>query len=205
MCGRYVFIPNDDFAMRFNLKKLPPLEKNYNVTPTMLMPIITNTIDHKVNFKKWGLAVSWGNQRTLLINIRSETVLEKEHFNKLFAHNRCLVPNNGFYEWQKTTHGKQPYYISLPQNKPCSFAGIYEQNEFSILTCAANDTVKPIHNRMPIILKPSDESLYLNPQTSLKVVHDLCQPYNEALISCRVGKATPNNNAAKLLKRNPNN
>jgi putative SOS response-associated peptidase YedK len=96
-----------------------------------------------------------------MINARAETVTSKPAYRGPFRYRRCLVPANGFYEWHKGAEGKQPYYITLKTNEPFAFAGLWdhwtspdgsEMESFSIIVTAANDIVRPIHDRMPVIL-----------------------------------------------------
>jgi len=107
-----------------------------------------------------------------LIYARAETVAEKPAFRKAFAHRRCLVLADGFYEWKGEGRSKQPYYIHLTDNRPFAFAGLWEHwdkvadreiNSWTIITTVPNAIVEPIHQRMPVILHPRDYSLWLDP------------------------------------------
>ena len=108
-----------------------------------------------------------------LINARAETVAEKPSFRAAFRQRRCLIPADGFYEWQQVTGSrqKQPYFISLQDERPFAFAGLYERwnspdgenfDTCTILTTAANEAIAPIHNRMPVILAPQEYAQWLD-------------------------------------------
>ena len=110
-----------------------------------------------------------------MINARSETVSEKPSFRHAFSKRRCLIPSSGFYEWEKTENGKQPWFIS-GKNQPFVFAGIWEQwkspegfslKTCAILTCEANELMTPIHHRMPVILQEKERNIWLDPQPKL--------------------------------------
>lgn len=105
-----------------------------------------------------------------LINARAETVAEKPMFKRLMTRNRCLVPATGFYEWMKTDDGKIPYYIKSRDRRYISYAGLYDNwrspegkviSSFTILTTTANELMRPIHDRMPVILTEGDEERWL--------------------------------------------
>jgi putative SOS response-associated peptidase YedK len=108
-----------------------------------------------------------------MINARSETVAEKPAFRAAFRRRRCLVVADGFYEWQKLERGKQPFYVRLRNGQPFAFAGLWEQwkgpddhviESCTLLTTQPNDLIRPVHNRMPVILHPSDYGLWLDPR-----------------------------------------
>ena len=107
-----------------------------------------------------------------MINARAETVAEKPSFRAAYKYRRCLVPTDGFYEWQKTKEGKQPHLIGMADGTPFAFAGLWEHWErngsviesCTILTTDANELVSSIHNRMPVILEPADFDEWLSPK-----------------------------------------
>lgn len=170
MCGRYVLWQTDteleDLYLAAGLDDVSP---NYNAAPTHQMPVFSHGTLQKM---RWGLIPSWAKDEKLgykLFNTRSETVFEKPMWKGLIARNRCLVPANGFYEWKKTGSGKIPYYIHLPGEPLFSFAGISETwrhdgkdwHTFSIMTTRPNAEMEPIHDRMPVIIDPSDYDMWL--------------------------------------------
>ncbi|TFG49468.1 MAG: SOS response-associated peptidase, partial [Anaerolineales bacterium] len=131
-----------------------------------------------LDFYRWGLIPSWTKADNLgkfnLINARSETAAEKSSFKNSFRRRRCLVLADGFYEWSKSTAGnvKTPYYFTLKDQTPFAFAGLWEiwnspegdlLKSACILTTTPNEVVKPVHNRMPVILHPENYETWLSP------------------------------------------
>jgi putative SOS response-associated peptidase YedK len=130
---------------------------------------------------------SWAKAKGFkpVINARAETAATKPMFRHALAGNRCLVPADGFYEWKKTEAGKVPYRITLANEEPFAFAGIWNVLEtedkalltFAILTTTSNDLMQDIHNRMPVILPAAAEALWLDPTRDAGDVKDLLKPY----------------------------
>ncbi|GGG18291.1 hypothetical protein GCM10011323_23090 [Pontibacter amylolyticus] len=122
------------------------------------------------------------------INARAETLTEKPSFRNLLISKRCLVPADGFYEWQVTPQGKVPYRILLKNEELFSFAGLWDEwldkstdevlHTYTIITTNANDIVKPIHGRMPVILSPEAEELWLGEHETQEALLALLNPYN---------------------------
>jgi putative SOS response-associated peptidase YedK len=169
MCGRYAVKSDiEEISELFTGKfRYPEFKPNYNVAPSQKALIVTHDDDgFEGVLAKWGLLPAWmKSDRKPFINARSETVLEKPSFKYLFKKNRCVIPADGFYEWKKVGSGKQPVYFHL--DKPFAFAGFWEKNKesddktFLILTTEANETVKPVHSRMPVILEEFQISAWL--------------------------------------------
>lgn len=169
MCGRYVVAYPKDFAERFGIDaENPNLESRYNVAPSQQMPVVVSDTKRRLLTMRWGLIPFWNKDQSAngWINARSETVATKPAFRTPFKRHRCLVPASGFYEWAKSESGKIPYYFQVPKASVFAFAGIYDiwkhpsQKDvysYSILTAAANDSIKDVHHRMPIILNPNHE------------------------------------------------
>jgi putative SOS response-associated peptidase YedK len=190
MCGRYSFVPNDTFAQRFSIadQQLPLLPR-YNVAPNQSMPVIVHNSPNRVIEMQWGLIPSWSREPRVkfsTINARAETIMTSPVYRGPFRSRRCLVPASGFYEWQQTSHGKQPYCIRLHDGELFAFAGLYdvwhdaaghELCSYSIITTTPNDLVAPIHNRMPVILRREDESTWLDKETDLSRLRSLLAPY----------------------------
>lgn len=138
---------------------------------------------------RWGLIPSWADDPGIgarMINARSETVAEKPSFRRAFKDRRCLIPADGFYEWQRTNGGKQPYYFQTEDRRPFAFAGLWESwsregeeiHSCAILTTNANDLVGEIHPRMPVILPPEDYDLWLDPDArESDLLLPLLRPY----------------------------
>ena len=153
------------------------MQPNYNVAPTQEVPAVVagnGGGERRLEMLRWGLIPSWADDPGIgarMINARSETVAEKPSFRPAFKERRCLIPADGFYEWQKTNGGKQPHYIRMKNGRPFAFAGLWESwkgdgNEIrscTILTTNPNDIAGEIHNRMPVILPPEGYEVWLDP------------------------------------------
>lgn len=209
MCGRFArFSPAHIFRMLFQLDEFLDLIPQYNIAPGQDVYAVRgiNIRDERqrtaspkdytkeVAPLKWGLIPFWSKDPTIgnkLINSRSETVAEKPAFREAFKNRRCLIPTDGFYEWQKQKQGpKQPYFIHMKDNQPFAYGGIWEQwknsegkkiETFSILTTSPNEIVKPIHNRMPVIIDSKDFDIWLNPTVQEPVeLKPLLEPYDDS-------------------------
>jgi putative SOS response-associated peptidase YedK len=162
---------------QFALETQPALFPRYNIAPSQPVAVVRQAADGTRELVKlrWGLVPSWakdvsvGNQ---LINARSETAATKPAFRAAMRQRRCLVPTDGFYEWKKVGKQKQPYFIRRADDKPFAFAGLWERwsdaegrplETCTILTTDANDVLRPLHERMPVIVEPADYSAWLDP------------------------------------------
>jgi putative SOS response-associated peptidase YedK len=154
------------------------MQPRYNIAPTQ--PVATvrtarGSGDREMVFLRWGLVPSWSKDPSIgsrMINARSETVADKPAFRAAFRRRRCLVPADGFYEWQKQNGWKQPFYIHLREGRPFAFAGLWEFwkgegdviiESCTLLTTEPNDLIRPLHSRMPVILHPQQYDLWLDP------------------------------------------
>lgn len=180
MCGRFTLTQSGDIIARhFDLAAVPDLESRYNIAPTQPVAIVRTTPEdpqRQFTYVLWGLIPSWSKDPQIgarLINARAETVTEKPSFRAAFKRRRCLIPADGFYEWQRSPDGKQPYYFQLEDQAPFAFAGLWEHWEAgtgeviescTILTTEATDWLRPIHDRMPVILNTQDYNLWLDPE-----------------------------------------
>jgi len=181
MCGRYTFFDVSKLYERFGVNDRIDWDRaRYNVTPGSLMPVVLRQSPNSVKIMKWGLVPFWAKDPRIgyrMINARAETIESKPAFRKPFLAQRCLVPANGFFEWQHA-NGKQPYYIELAGRPVFTMAGLYdrwtdaegkETLSYTIITTAANAMMTPIHNRMPVILTPEAETEWLDPTVTDKV------------------------------------
>lgn len=177
MCGRYALHTTDELEERYRVEVNEAIRPNYNAAPSQTMPVVTN---EGLELMRWGLIPRWAKDEKIgykLINARSETVFEKPMWKGIVKRNRCLVPANGFYEWQKRGSGKQPFYIHYPDERIFSFAGIWETwlhegtewHTYTILTTAPNKEMEPIHDRMPVILHSEDEAQWLAADTEEEI------------------------------------
>ena len=132
MCGRYTLrTPVDVLAEGFEIEEHPSsITPNYNTAPTQEVAAVVEEDDkRKLEMFHWGLIPSWAKDPAIgnkMINARAETVSEKPSFRKAFKVRRCLILADGFYEWQKTDNGKQPYHIRMQDGSPFAFAGLWE-------------------------------------------------------------------------------
>ncbi|HET6518666.1 MAG TPA: SOS response-associated peptidase [Geminicoccaceae bacterium] len=180
MCGRYTLAtPVDDLQRRFGFAERPNLAPSYNIAPTQAAPVIRRWAaagGRELAILRWGLVPAWSegpDGRFSMINARAETVATKPAYRAAFRQRRCLVPADGFYEWQKRDGRKQPYFIRLRSGEPMAFAGLWERwtshtgqdaiESFTIVVTDANELVRPIHDRMPVILAPEDYDRWLDP------------------------------------------
>lgn len=178
MCGRITLTSEPhQIAERFFLDLVPDLAPSFNIAPGReICAILPNpdTDGRLVRMFNWGLKLPWLDNRPnppKLINARSETVQEKPAFREAFGKRRCIIPIDGFYEWQKRGDDKQPFYFSGRHQSLLAVAGLWESHEYpgnrridscTILTCEANRTMRPVHHRMPVILPEKDWSLWLD-------------------------------------------
>ena len=204
MCGRYVI--NNPVSKTQKLVKTAIQvtdNENYNAHPYQKLPVIKkykngNTLENLM----WGLVPEWAKNRNFkaLINARLETIDEKISFKKLIKNFRCIVVADGFYEWKRGDKEKIPYYFIREDKKPIFFAGIYNSDQYCIITEEASDNVKEVHHRQPVIINQSDVNRYLNLELSgssfLKEIKKPNLIFHE--ISKDVNK--PSNNIASLIQ-----
>jgi len=191
MCGRFTLnLPPEILAKIFSIPA-PSLTPRYNIAPSQQIAVIRNfSGENHLDYMRWGLVPSWAEDTSIgykLINARSETVFEKNSFKRAIRTRRCLIPASGFYEWQHSDNVKTPYYISMADDQPMAFAGIWEQwkapdhsilETCAILTTAANHLMETIHDRMPVILHPQEYSLWLDREVSEpESLKQLFKPY----------------------------
>ncbi len=200
MCGRYTLATIEEHLVQeFDVLQTDIIESRYNIAPTQSAPIV-RMMDgdrrRQLDTMRWGLIPHWAKDSTIgnrMINARSESVDSKPSFRKPFRSQRCLIPCTGFYEWKKVEGGtpsrpkKQPYYIRRQDERVFAFAGLWDRwhgpegeaiESYAILTTEPNDLLRPLHNRMPVIIAPNDYDLWL--ATNIQDVDSLkplFQPY----------------------------
>ncbi|HBG08967.1 MAG: SOS response-associated peptidase [Limnochordia bacterium] len=169
MCGRFtLYTPLDELAERFSLQELPwEYAPSFNVAPTqMVFSVLRGQNSRIPALLRWGLTPPWQKPGSRpLINARLETVAEKPSFRSLVNTHRCLILADGFYEWKAENGGKYPVYITLDGGKPFAFAGLWQEGDVpscTIITQPASSFLQPIHHRMPVILTPETEQLWLS-------------------------------------------
>lgn len=224
MCGRYTLTRSiREVEERFNVAEAAQtsLEPRYNVAPGQDLPVVTRHSPNQLEVMRWGLVPSWAKDTKIgyqMINARAEGIEAKPAFRKPFRSQRCIVPSTGFYEWQKVnSRQKIPYFFTLKhtasENPLFGFAGLYDIHfdeagnklkTYTIITTEANELVGQIHDRMPVILKPEDEAIWLDadlhdPEPLLALLRpypaDLMQTYT---VSTLVNK--PQNEGPELLQ-----
>ena len=193
MCGRYTLaISKRRLAEAFDLSgEMPDLTPSYNVTPMQAVAtVLGDGGERRLELMRWGLIPSWADDPeigTRMINARSETVAEKPSFRAAFEKRRCLIPVDGFYEWQKTAGAKQPFHIRLQDGRPFALAGLWEKwrdeggleiRSCTILTTEANGLLASVHGRMPVMLDPENYDFWLDPEVQeAGPLSQLLKPY----------------------------
>ena len=177
MCGRFVLQTDlSRIVESFDIQEIAcQYRPSNNIFPgQQIIAVVHDNINHLVEFK-WGLIPWWSKDPSIgnrMINARAETVAEKPAFRKAFKEHRCLIIADGFYEWQKLGRVKKPLYFSLQSNEPFGFAGLYETwispdnqqiNTCTIITTEPNELIRPIHDRMPVILSKDKEAIWIEP------------------------------------------
>lgn len=193
MCGRFTLTQPANIAAKFGLDNFAPVESEFytprfNVAPTQRIVVIpTIDMQREARRMRWGLIPYWANDMKMgsnLINVRAEGIATKPAFRSAFKSRRCLIPADGFYEWQQTTRGKQPYRIVLRSGELFAFAGLWERwrnpegetiESCCIVTCEPNALAARFHERMPVIVAPEDYDTWLigTPEQALA----LLKPY----------------------------
>jgi len=205
MCGRYV-VTNPVSKTKSLVKTAIKVEdkENYNAHPYQELPVIKKyTNGNALENLKWGLVPSWSKKKEFkpLINARLETIDEKVSFKKLIQLTRCVAVANGFYEWKREERNKIPYYFLREDKKIIYIAGIYENDQFCLVTEEANKNVLEIHRRQPVILNEKDVNRYLNIELNGSSFLKECKkPVLEFYeVSKEVNK--PTNNSISLIQR----
>ncbi len=192
MCGRFTLrTPSGLLVERFRLDAPPPLTQRYNIAPTQLVATIglSTERNRQLVFRQWGLIPSWADGPAVghrMINARSDTVATKPSFRAAFKRRRCLIPADGYYEWQAVDGRKQPYLFHRANDEPFAFAGLWEiwkandgatLESCTIITTNANQATLPIHDRMPVILGPADYDVWLDSSTTdANLLQELLRP-----------------------------
>jgi putative SOS response-associated peptidase YedK len=210
MCGRFTLrtrLAELLDAFLIGEQNLPPFLPRYNIAPSQPVfavrekPGGASPVREAVALR-WGLIPSWASDPAIgnrLINARGETVAEKPAFRTALRRRRCLVVADGFYEWKAEGKLKQPYFIHFRDDRPFAFAGLWESWEgndhprietCTIITTEANDLMRPIHDRMPVILPPNDNARWLAPiEQEAEVLLPLLSPYvGDDLEACPVNR-----------------
>jgi len=183
MCGRFTLhTPEARIRETFNLEQTQPigLTPRFNIAPSQQIPIIRNSESGpEMMLARWGLVPAWSKEpktKYSTINARIESVAVKPTYRASFRHKRCLIPADGFYEWQVVNGHKVPHYIRMRDGDVFAFAGLWEHWEHegetldscSIIVMPANEVMKPLHDRMPAIISPTHYDLWLDSRITEK-------------------------------------
>lgn len=223
MCGRFAQFASGElleshFQASYEGERLPA---RYNVAPGT--PILICRADgrgRRLLPVHWGLIPSWAKDRKVgyrTINARAETVAEKPAFRAAFKRRRCLIPADGFYEWQSGADGKQPFFVRRRDGRPLAFAGLWEHwtdpetgeplESATIIVTQASAQLHRIHERMPVILQPSRYGTWLDPQNlARKPLQQLLQPFeDDGLVAYPVSRRVnrPQEDDAGLIDEGP--
>ncbi len=200
MCGRFTISKTEqELEKRFGANFYTRvLEARYNIAPTRNSPVITAGEPATFQFFRWGLVPFWAKDPSVglrMINARQETLQEKPAFRNAWLHRRCLVIADSWYEWLPLGKRKQPYRLLRTDREAFAFAGLWETwspahkgenrdpaqdlHSFTIITCPAPGSIAHIHDRMPAILLPDHERLWLDHSLPAREVEQLMMPYPE--------------------------
>jgi putative SOS response-associated peptidase YedK len=213
MCGRfYLTATPAEIRKQFKIQNVPALMPHYNIAPTQASPIvIAEGKGRELHLARWGLVPPWSRDLSLgarMINAPAEALEDRAAYSAPFRSQRCLVPANGFYEWQSHGSKKQPYKIALRNGALIAFAGLWEKwtpesgdpvETFTIITTAASKLVSEVHDRMPVIIAPADYQLWIT--ASLATAKKLLLPYASGLTITPIGERVNNiqNDDVELL------
>lgn len=223
MCGRFsIVVTIEELMERFLLDQDADgilYTPSYNVAPGRPIPaIIAHEGKNRMGTLRWGLIPSWAKDEKIgynTINAKAETLLEKASFKTAFERRRCIIPADGFYEWKALPGGgKQPMRIVLKRLPVFAMAGLYDTwtapdgrriSSCTVITTTPNELMADIHNRMPVILRPGDESLWLDrTRYDGELLQSLLAPYEASEMEAYpVSPAVGNvrNDGPELIRR----
>jgi len=201
MCGRFTAtFEFSDIRVRWNLDlDLPKYTRRFNVAPEQVSPTIPVIVRHngvnECRLMHWGLIPHWAADPSIgnrMINARAETLTELPSFKSLVNGGRCIIPADGFYEWRKEGKRKVPMWVHLKTKEPFALAGLWDVwrkpdgkrvESFTIITTEPNELLRPIHNRMPVILDRDNEEQWLDSsRTPFVKAQSLLKSYPEDLM-----------------------
>lgn len=198
MCGRaYRTTPAGNLAKHFEAElKADNLDSHYNIPPTADVAAVRQDKDgdgRELVSLYWGLIPSWakddGKRRPMLHNARAETAHEKSSFRSAFNKRRCLIVFDGFFEWlREDKNNKRPFLIRRKDEAPMAMAGLWEYSPAfelesgTVLTTTANELLRPVHTRMPVILEPEEQRLWLDPEAAVPTLREALNPIDSNLL-----------------------
>ncbi len=200
MCGRYELHSQPAaIALTFGLSHPPPWHARYNIAPMTEVPVVRVNAagERELVRMRWGLVPRWAKDPSIgakMINARGETIAEKPSFRTAYRRHRCLLPADGFYEWAQLGTAphprKQPVHIGMKDGTPFGLAGVFERwlsaegqllDSCTIVTTSANELLRPMHDRMPVIVAPEDYARWLDPANADP--GDLIAPFPSAAMA----------------------
>jgi putative SOS response-associated peptidase YedK len=223
MCGRYRLSRRKQLVEEYfgTASGDDDWNPRYNIAPSQ--PVVTIRQDasepvRKLSMMRWGLLPSWAKDPSVgyeTINARAETVATTASFREPFKSQRCLIPADGFYEWQRNGKTKQPYCFEVNDGELFAFAGLWDRwmnphgesiESCTILTTTPNSLLSDIHDRMPVILGPDNYDLWLDPAfRDASSLSEMLKPLDAALMNCypvstRVNQVHDDAECAKLVE-----
>ena len=191
MCSRVTLRSERDRILReFGIEQLTfDYKPRYNISPTENLLVLSEREGQpRLAMLRWGLVPSWAEDPSIgnkLINARAETLAEKPSFRDAYKKRRCLILVDGFFEWQQVDRRRLPSYIHQTDDRPMSFAGLWETwnkgdeplATCTIVTTGPNELVAPLHNRMPAIIPPEERDAWLDSDTPPEIIRSLLRPY----------------------------
>jgi putative SOS response-associated peptidase YedK len=200
MCGRYRLSRRKQLVEEYfdSASDEPEWTPRYNIAPTQPVPVIRQNPTQprrELSLMRWGLIPWWAKNMSsaaMMINARSETAATKPAFRDPLTSRRCLIPADGFYEWQRKGKAKQPFCFEVNDGELFAFAGIWDRwkdpsgqwvKSCSILTTIPNAMTSSVHDRMPVILDQTDYDLWLDPgMTNVDVASEMLKPYDARMM-----------------------
>ena len=205
MCGRYVITNAVSKTKKMVKTAIKVIDgENYNAHPYQNLPVIKKyTNGSALENMKWGITPSWSKKKEFkpLINARLETIDEKISFKNLIKLTRCVVVADGFYEWKHNENSKIPYYFLREDKKLMFMAGIYEEDQFCIITEEAISNVSEIHQRQPVLLDEKNVNRYLNIELNGSVFLRECKKPNLNFYKVSKEVNRPTNNSFFLIQK----
>ncbi len=219
MCGRYTLAAKpEQLQARFQFDApVSEYAPSYNIAPSQaVLAVIRDEEANRGGMLRWGLVPSWAKDPKVgykMINARAESAAEKPSFRRALRQRRCLILADGYYEWQRRDGQKTPIYVRLRSCEPFAFAGLWErwhgEDDTTLVTCTiltteANEWIQPVHHRMPVILDPGQEALWLDRSvTEAEILQPLLEPVNSDIleayaVSSQVNSARYNSPACIL-------
>lgn len=219
MCGRFAFFsPREAVIAAFGADIDFQFQPRYNIAPSQEVTLLRldDNAQLRADNYRWGLVPFWAKDPAIgnrMINARAETVAEKPSYRQSFSRRRCVVLASGFYEWHAEVSGKTPFFISRADAQPFGMAGLWDEwargegeplRTCTVITTAANEFMRSMHDRMPVVMAGDQALGWLNPEASKdELLSMLLGPQQVELQAWAVSKAVNNpiNDNAKLIER----